>query len=125
MTAAIFIRQSAQDWGGSRYLQWRIRAILWVAVDIFSRQSITEIGCMVIAIFSRQSTHGIEVAIAVISTQSTYTYIVGLRIVVIATFNKTYLHRRGVAVAIFSKQLFTVNCCRTSVAIFSGLSTQV
>ena len=95
MTAAIFIRQSAQDWGGSRYLQWRIRAISWVAVDIFSRQSITEIGCMVIAIFSRQSTHGIEVAIAVISTQSTYTYRVGLRIVVIATFNKADLPRGG------------------------------
>ena len=123
MVAAIFIRQSAQGWGGSRYLQWRIRARSGVAVDIFSRQSITEIGCMVIAVFSRQSTHGIEVAIAVIGTQSTYMYRVGLKIVVIATFNKTDLHRREVAVAIFSKQ--STRFCRVSVAIFSGWSTQV
>ena len=42
--------------------------------------------------------HSIEVAIAVINTQSTHIYInrVGLRIVVIATFNKTDLYRRGV-----------------------------
>ena len=69
MAAAIFIGQAAQGWGWQS-LSSVIRARSGVAVDIFSRQSITEICCMVIAIFRRQSTHGIEVAIAVISTQS-------------------------------------------------------
>ena len=57
MTVVIFSGEFAQDHG------------LQLVTSVY-RQSITEIGCMVIAIFSRQSTHGIKVAIAVISTQS-------------------------------------------------------